>query len=490
MNVTARLHIVPCGVACAMLLSALERHDSDFYGYLRWTVCFASIWVAIVSSRRNRTWAVPTFAVVAVMFNPLIPVQLTRGIWQPIDLGVALLFVVTAVILWQSRNSPTSNLPSPTPQALPKVRVRPQPIRITLAEPAMPDPVKKSSPDLADAGAAQSTPPLESAKETSRSEPSGIKGGVYMTIALFAVIGIPLWIGAEYTDHAKIPQPNLSPVSFIPGTYFGEGSCVVTREYRNLTLASESSVLHGSVFVRSDGLPVMFNENEPQVGAQGAVDLGAATLTLVVTRIEFRQGNLFVSCDASFSMDSTVVAQGPSVTRFTRLQDGGIARHTDAALLVLSNDDGLLKLIYDCDDSLQPFVLPLESVQSSLPPKPEGQPFVDEPLPPGFILTSEFPSVHLTPPPPHFIAPILSPDSGTRPQRPDQRDRPRRPERPQRPQRTGRPQRPGRPRIHHRISLPCTPEDHTPFAEAFPRSAGRIRGRVFGPVRRVVHLSS
>ena len=41
------------------------------------------------------------FGFIAVLFNPLIPIHLSREIWQPIDVVCATLFVVIAVVLKQ-----------------------------------------------------------------------------------------------------------------------------------------------------------------------------------------------------------------------------------------------------------------------------------------------------------------------------------------------------------------------------------------------------
>ena len=89
--------VIPCAVATVMLISATGRHGYDFYTFLRWVVTAASIWAFVVAKNHDKTWAVVAFAAVAVLFNPIIPVHLSRDIWRPIDIIAALLFVAAAL---------------------------------------------------------------------------------------------------------------------------------------------------------------------------------------------------------------------------------------------------------------------------------------------------------------------------------------------------------------------------------------------------------
>ena len=50
-------------------------------------------------------WAVWLFGFIAVLFNPLIPIHLSREIWQPVDIVCGILFMVIAIILSESVTS-------------------------------------------------------------------------------------------------------------------------------------------------------------------------------------------------------------------------------------------------------------------------------------------------------------------------------------------------------------------------------------------------
>lgn len=92
-------HLVPSLIAALMLLGALGRWPYGYYQLLRFVVCGVSVYVAFMAYNWQKLWATALFGCIALLFNPLIPIHLSREIWQPIDLICALLFVVVAFIL-------------------------------------------------------------------------------------------------------------------------------------------------------------------------------------------------------------------------------------------------------------------------------------------------------------------------------------------------------------------------------------------------------
>ncbi len=87
-------------IGAAFLLFALV--DGLPYGYftlLRFVVCAVSVGVAAFSYKMEKMWVVWLFGFVAVLFNPLIPIHLTREIWVVIDVAIAALFVASAFLL-------------------------------------------------------------------------------------------------------------------------------------------------------------------------------------------------------------------------------------------------------------------------------------------------------------------------------------------------------------------------------------------------------
>ena len=92
-------HVIPAVVASVMLLIAVAPLPYGYYQFLRWIICGISIYIAYKSYDWGKKWAVWIFAPVAILFNPLIPIHLSKEIWQTIDLFCALLFSLSLLLL-------------------------------------------------------------------------------------------------------------------------------------------------------------------------------------------------------------------------------------------------------------------------------------------------------------------------------------------------------------------------------------------------------
>jgi len=74
-------------------------HGYDYYVLLRWVVCGVGAlgaFRAVGFGKRGWAWAL---GIVALFFNPIIPVHLTRDTWGFIDVGVALLLLVSIALV-------------------------------------------------------------------------------------------------------------------------------------------------------------------------------------------------------------------------------------------------------------------------------------------------------------------------------------------------------------------------------------------------------
>ena len=78
-----------------MLCLAITELPYGYYQFLRWIVCGVGILVAYTAFRYEVKWAVFVFGAVAVLFNPIFPIYLTREIWLPIDLVCGLFFFLS-----------------------------------------------------------------------------------------------------------------------------------------------------------------------------------------------------------------------------------------------------------------------------------------------------------------------------------------------------------------------------------------------------------
>jgi len=94
-----RPHLIPCIIAALILLGALAPWPYAYYQLLRFVTCGVAVYVAFTAYKWQKMWAVWMFGFVVLLFNPLIPIHLSRELWQPIDVICAILFVVMAFVL-------------------------------------------------------------------------------------------------------------------------------------------------------------------------------------------------------------------------------------------------------------------------------------------------------------------------------------------------------------------------------------------------------
>jgi hypothetical protein len=94
-----RPHLISSFIAVLMLLGALGQWPYGYYILLRWVTCSAAVFVAYMAYEWQKLWATYLFGFIAVLFNPLIPIHLSRELWQPIDLICAITFVVVISIV-------------------------------------------------------------------------------------------------------------------------------------------------------------------------------------------------------------------------------------------------------------------------------------------------------------------------------------------------------------------------------------------------------
>ena len=88
------------GIATAFLLLALlEGWPYGYFTLLRFVVCIAMVLIAYLSYQEKREGWTWSFVVIAILFNPIVPIYLAREAWWFIDLVVAAFLGVTMITL-------------------------------------------------------------------------------------------------------------------------------------------------------------------------------------------------------------------------------------------------------------------------------------------------------------------------------------------------------------------------------------------------------
>ena len=107
-----RPHLVPCIVAAAVALIAIADLPYGYYTFMRLVVCATAVFVVVIAAKSGQTWAIWLFGILGFLFNPVIPVHLTKGIWQPLDLVAAVALMVAAFAVRRRVHSTNSAPPA------------------------------------------------------------------------------------------------------------------------------------------------------------------------------------------------------------------------------------------------------------------------------------------------------------------------------------------------------------------------------------------
>lgn len=83
-------------LASALLILAVFHLPYGYYTILRIIITIIAGVCAYEELERSNKTFFALFSGIAILFNPLIPVYLSKSIWIPIDLAVALFFVLSA----------------------------------------------------------------------------------------------------------------------------------------------------------------------------------------------------------------------------------------------------------------------------------------------------------------------------------------------------------------------------------------------------------
>ena len=78
-----------------LLLLALESLKHDYYTILRWITCTVGIYSAILAYNLQKKAWVWLLTILALFFNPLLPVKLEKETWQVINVISSILFLIS-----------------------------------------------------------------------------------------------------------------------------------------------------------------------------------------------------------------------------------------------------------------------------------------------------------------------------------------------------------------------------------------------------------
>jgi len=85
-----------------ILLGALGSCPYAYYQILRWIVCAVGIYSSYLAYQSKKIIWAWIFGIIAVLFNPILPIYFIREIWQPIDVIVAVIFIIAMFVKFKN----------------------------------------------------------------------------------------------------------------------------------------------------------------------------------------------------------------------------------------------------------------------------------------------------------------------------------------------------------------------------------------------------
>ncbi len=82
-------------ISIVMLLLAIADLPYGYYTLLRVIITASAVFLVWIAYNLKKTFWVVLIGIVAILFNPLIPIHLDKETWVVIDLIVAVLFLIS-----------------------------------------------------------------------------------------------------------------------------------------------------------------------------------------------------------------------------------------------------------------------------------------------------------------------------------------------------------------------------------------------------------
>ena len=93
-NTILSLYIAWLIAAAMLVFAAAEKQPDNFYTTLRWVCCAVVVYSAIISFQMKRMLWLAIFALLGIVFNPILPLPLDRSSWIVADW-----FSITAMVI-------------------------------------------------------------------------------------------------------------------------------------------------------------------------------------------------------------------------------------------------------------------------------------------------------------------------------------------------------------------------------------------------------
>lgn len=96
-------------IAAFLLFYSLKRHPYSYYTILRWVTFGVGSYTAFIAWKNNLIGWAWILGIIALVFNPLLPVNLKREVWAWIDVGAGIVFLISIYFVQDSESKDSSN---------------------------------------------------------------------------------------------------------------------------------------------------------------------------------------------------------------------------------------------------------------------------------------------------------------------------------------------------------------------------------------------
>lgn len=95
--------VIPAIIGAFFLLVGFLGAPYEFYVVLRWAVTSMAIWMLTIASGQKRSLWTFVFICMALLFNPIMPINMTRDFWVIPDIAGAVIFAIAGGKMCASR---------------------------------------------------------------------------------------------------------------------------------------------------------------------------------------------------------------------------------------------------------------------------------------------------------------------------------------------------------------------------------------------------
>jgi len=78
-----------------LLLAGFSGWPYDFFVLLRFVVCLSTSYLAWLASNEKQEKWLWVYSIIAILFNPFLPIHLTRSSWVVIDFATAIFLIIS-----------------------------------------------------------------------------------------------------------------------------------------------------------------------------------------------------------------------------------------------------------------------------------------------------------------------------------------------------------------------------------------------------------